>query len=178
MRGGQRTVTVRASTRTAAMSFAGRAGLLGGLWLLLTGGDFGNWYIGVLTVAAATVLSVFLTRNVADWRWTLGGTLRFVPFFLGQSLSGGLDVALRAMRPGLPLEPELLEYRLSIENHPARVFMVAVISLLPGTLGARLEGDRLSVHSLVGIDSARKGTEHLERRVSDLFGLKGMDSSA
>lgn len=141
------------------------------LWLLLTGGDLGTPYVGALAVVSAAALSVYLLPAGSGWRWTPGGTLRFVPFFLWQSLSGGFDIALRALRPSLPLEPELVEYRFSLTDRTARLFITGTVGLLPGTLGARLEGDTMYVHSLVGERAAAEGAKELEVRVADLFGL-------
>ncbi|WP_162924597.1 Na+/H+ antiporter subunit E [Rubrobacter indicoceani] len=158
-------------TRRPVFGFAIWAVLLSALWLMLTGGSTSNWYIGVLAVVAGAALGVYLGRGGSGWSLKVGGALRFAPFFLLRSLSGGLDVAVRAVRPSLPLELEMVEFEFSIENHPARIFMVCVLGLLPGTLGARLEGDRLHIHSLVGGESALEGAVELESKVADLFGL-------
>lgn len=95
----------------------------------------------------------------------------FAPFFLVQSLRGGVDVARRALHPRLPLNPCLVRYPLCLEEVPAQVFMANVVSLLPGTLSADLEDSVLTVHAL---DCALPVTEQLqalESRVARLFGL-------
>ena len=48
--------------------------------------------------------------------------------------------------------------------------MANVASLLPGTLIAGLDGDRLEVHVLDQRGDFRRELEALERRVADLFG--------
>jgi multicomponent Na+:H+ antiporter subunit E len=154
-------------TRRAAL----HALVFSGLWLLLTGGDFGTWYLGAVAVAAATVVSIRLFPEGPGWRWTVGGTVRFAPFFVRQSISGGFDVALRAIRPSMPLDPELVEYETSLENPTALAFMANVVSLLPGTLGTEVKGRRIVIHSLVGARRATDGARDLETRVADLFGL-------
>ena len=150
---------------------APRVVILVALWLVLTEGDTGTWYIGALAVIAGTLGSLVLLPAYS-WRWTAGGLVRFVPFFVWQSLSGGTDVALRAVRPSMPLEPELLSYESQLPLNAARVFMANTLSLLPGTLSAELEGRRLRVHSLAGADEALKNLDKLETRVADLFGLE------
>lgn len=115
-------------------------------WFLLTGGDFGTWYLGAAAVVLATAISLSIVPREPGWRWTVSGTARFVPFFLWQSLSGGTDVALRALRPDMPLEPDLVEYESSLSNPTALAFMVAVVSLLPGTLGTEVDGKKIYIH--------------------------------
>ena len=141
------------------------------LWWVLSGGDAGSWLIGVPVILGATVLGLAL-RPSGGWRWTLTGAVRFVPFFLRQSLGGGVDVALRALRPGRPLHPAFVDYELRLAENPARVFMANVISLLPGTLSAQLEGRRLRVHTLTRGQEVPDDLQDLESRVAALFGLE------
>jgi multicomponent Na+:H+ antiporter subunit E len=153
-----------------------RVALLAGLWWILTGGELRSWIFGVPAVAAAAYLSLKLAPAGGGWRWTAGGVARFVPFFLWQSLSGGVDVAWRAFRPDMPLEPDLIEYEWRLAHAPARVFMAGTVSLLPGTLSAEL-GDRvLRVHTLVRGPRASEGLERLEERVAALFGVEMVES--
>ncbi|MBA2442107.1 MAG: Na+/H+ antiporter subunit E [Rubrobacter sp.] len=148
-----------------------RLALFALLWLVLTESDPEGWYIGVLFVVAGTLGSIVL-RPDYRWRLTLGGSARFAPFFLRESLFGGTDVAVRAMRPSMPLEPELVEYRSRLSESGPRIFMTSVISLLPGTLSAELEDRNLRIHSLVGARQAIENVQYLEVRVADLFGVE------
>lgn len=127
--------------------------------------------IGVPAVVGATAASLLLLP-AGGWRWTAGGIVRFVPFFLYQSLAGGIDVALRALHPRLPLEPTILDYKLRLPENPARVFMADTISLLPGTLSAALEDRELRVHTLTQGPEVLENLRELERRVAALFGLE------
>ncbi|MBE0509552.1 MAG: Na+/H+ antiporter subunit E [Chromatiales bacterium] len=54
--------------------------------------------------------------SLADRINTLLGWLRFIPFFLLQSLLGGIDVARRAFHPRTPLSPTLIRYPLSLSE--------------------------------------------------------------
>ncbi len=164
----RRTGSARALLRRAVP----RAVVLVLLWLVLTGGDTDAWYIGALAVVAGTLGSLAVLPGGYGWRWTAGGLARFVPFFVRETLSGGTDVALRALRPSMPLDPEIVPYESRLPLNAARVFMAGVISLLPGTLSAELKGRHLQVHSLMGADQALKNLDKLETRVADLFGLE------
>ncbi len=168
MRGQARqTGSARALLRRGAV----RAIALVVLWIVLTGGDTGTWYIGVLAVVAGTLGSLAMLPEYS-WRWTAGGLVRFVPFFVWETLSGGTDVALRAVRPSMPLTPDIVSYESRLPLNAARVFMANTVSLLPGTLSAELEGSHLRVHSLAGADQALENLNKLEARVADLFGLE------
>ncbi|HSK86317.1 MAG TPA: Na+/H+ antiporter subunit E [Rubrobacter sp.] len=150
---------------------APRVVLLALLWWVLTGGETDSWLVGSFTIAGALIVSLALLP-AGGWRWTLTGVGRFVPFFLWQSLVGGLDVALRALRPARPLDPAFLEYPLGLPSDPARVFMANTVSLLPGTLSAELEGQRLRVHTLTENPKVLENLRELESRVAGLFGLE------
>jgi multicomponent Na+:H+ antiporter subunit E len=93
----------------------------------------------------------------------------FLPFFCLQSLRGGVDVAWRAFHPGLPIHPCLVHYPLRLRETPARVFMANVVSLLPGTLSADIDGDSLIVHALDGRLPVAEQLAVLESRVANVF---------
>ncbi len=141
------------------------------LWWALSGGDAGSWLIGAPAIAGAVIVSLVLLP-ARDWRWTPAGIVRFIPFFLRQSLGGGLDVALRALRPARPLYPAFLDYTLRLPENSARVFMSNVISLLPGTLSAEMEGRYLRVHTLTQDPEVFENLRELEIRVAALFGVE------
>lgn len=149
---------------------APRAGIFALLWWILTEGDWASWGVGMPVLVASTY-ATFLLRSPNAWRWNLVGLARFLPMFVWFSLRGGLDVAQRALHPHCPLAPELLIYPLRLPVGPARVFFANTVSLLPGTLSAELEDDRLTVHSLDATLPILESLGYLESLVSGLFGL-------
>lgn len=136
------------------------------LWWLLSGGAADSWYVGGVIVLLVTLLSVALAPPRA---WSLAGLLRFIPFFIRHSISGGVDVARRALSPAMPLQPELIDYRLSLSLSQSRLFMAGVISLLPGTLCADLQEERLLVHVLDRDSDYQRELARLERYVAAIF---------
>lgn len=140
------------------------------LWWALAGGSTAAWSIGAAAVGLA-LLAACLLPPPTPWRMTLGGAAGFVPYFCLQSLRGGIDVARRAFSPGRPLDPGLLTYPLSLPPGPARIFLLNVISLLPGTLSAELMDRQLVVHVLDRKLDPK--LERLEQHVAALFGLPG-----
>ena len=138
------------------------------LWWLLVGGSTDSWPAGLIVVPLAVLLSLAL-RPPVPWRVSLPAALAFIPFFLLQSLRGGIDVAGRAFSARLPLAPALLEHPLRLPRGTARIFLLNTISLLPGTLSADLAGDRLVVHCLDSEALATDDLRRLEDRVAALF---------
>ena len=82
------------------------------LWWLITEGA-GGWAVGTPVILLALGASYWLQPEPRV-RLRPAGLLRFAGFFLVQSLRAGLDVALRAFRPSMPLYPALQEYRLRL----------------------------------------------------------------
>jgi len=132
----------------------------------------GAWIAGLLAVG----LGLVLRRQTGAAQTTALRPLAFLgflPYFLAQSVLGGWDVARRALAPRLPLDPDLLRYRVSLPPGPPRVFLANALSLLPGTFAADFEGDELTVHLLVGGSDVEARIRDLEHRVGALFGVEG-----
>lgn len=129
---------------------AARVLLALGVWLVLTGGAAGALLPGLLAAAAAAWLSLRLLPPMPRARPPRPlGLLRLVLRFLGQSVLGGVDVARRAFRRRMPLDPGLVECSLlHLPPGAARNAFLAEISLLPGTLAAGVRGDTLVLHCL------------------------------
>lgn len=147
---------------------AARSVPLAAVWWALAEGVPGSWWVGVPAVVMAALASAILMPPVPIvWR----ELLRFVPFFLRRSLLGGLDVARRAFDPRLPIAPGIIDYGFRLPPGLPRVMLANTISLLPGTLGAGMEGDVLKVHVLdEGQDVAGEIAE-VEQAIARLFGI-------
>lgn len=148
-----------------------RAALLAAGWWVFNPADAASWLVGAPVVVAATAASLGLTPRVR-WRGRVAGAARFAGFFLRQSLAGGADVAWRALHPGRRLRPGFVALRLRLPPGAPRVCLANVISLLPGSLAAGLEGDRLTVHAVDTAMPVTADTRRAEARVADLFGLQ------
>lgn len=145
--------------------------LFAAAWVVIAGTDPSAWLIGAPAVMAATWASLRLRGQTGSTLSPLG-ILAFVPYFIWYSLKGAVDVAWRVMRPQMHIAPGLHTYRLRLVSRPARVLLLDVLSLLPGTLSADLRGDQLSLHALDARDGAALDAEvdQLERRIGALFG--------
>lgn len=163
--------------RTRARRFLVAFALIAVLWWALSDGDATSWKLGV-PAALAAALMITLQPGLSGWRISPLGGLRFAGFYLLQSLRGGVDVALRALKPSLPLAPGFVEYRTRLPRGPARTFFVAVIGLLPGTLTVRIAGRDLTVHVLDCGMPIGESLAQLEVRIAGLFALALEDGDA
>ncbi len=123
------------------------AGIAALAWFILLGENPAAWIVGAPCIALAAWLSLG-RRAPQRMRVSLWGWARLFPYFLRWSLVGGWDVARRVLAPQLAVSPGYMKFRLNIPPGPARTFFVQFIGLLPGTLGAWLDGDDLVVHVL------------------------------
>ena len=147
-------------------------GLFAGLWWVISGGSSGSWLIGLLAVALAVWASRRLHRP-SGVRISGLGLLKFAPFFLWESLRGGIDVALRTLSPRMRIEPGFLRYRTQLQSEPARILFANCVSLLPGTLASDLRQDWLEIHSLNLADDPQRELVRLERMIEQLMESAG-----
>ncbi len=145
-----------------------RAVVFGVLWWVVAEGDasFGVVPAAVVALAAAASVRFLPPRsNVLRWR----GVLRFAPYFLGRSVAGGVDVALRAWNPRLPIDPGLVRVPLMLRSENARIAFAWAVSLLPGTVSAVLGDEELTIHAIDRTLPVRERLLELERRLADVF---------
>lgn len=157
---------VYTTPRVRVVAFVKRVLLFALIWWLLTEGQSDAWGMGVWLVLIGAALSVSMAPPVG---WSLFGVLRFIPFFVRYSLVGGVDVARRAFSRRMALQPAIIEYPLALALPQSRLFMLGVISLLPGTLSAEVQDDKLWVHVLDRRNNIQGDLQVLERRVASLF---------
>ncbi len=146
------------------------------VWTVLAAPRFDAWVAGGLAVLLGTALHTGLGGRQGA-RISLRGLLGFAPFFVNQSVRGGIDVAFRALHPARPLDPGFIRYRIGLPAGPARIFFVNCISLLPGTFSAQFHDRELRVHLLTDDAEGARKLETLEEKVARLFGVR-LDSSA
>ena len=151
-----------------ALHLAVVLGLLLLLWVAFGGNDFTAVIIGVPTVLLALAAALWLSPS---WEIRVNpfAFAMFVPVFLVLSLAGGMDVARRALSPTPRLDPALITYALRLPKGTPRDFFVLMISLLPGTLSAEMEGDTLTVHVLDQQQDNAAALASLEQRIAGVF---------
>ena len=93
------------------------------------------------------LLLVWIGLDGTDDVW---GGVAVAGYFVAESFRGAADVAWRALRRDLPIDPHLVRYDVTLPPGPARTLLAGVVSLLPGTLTADVDGDgaTLTVHAI------------------------------
>src|SRR5690606_20299345 len=120
-----------ARRRVAAAGFRSviaRTLILAGGWWALTEGDATSLTFGGAVVLVAVSASLLLLGQPTGFR--LFGAVRLVSAFFVGSLRGGIDVAARALGPGLRLEPGLVRYPLRLAAGPARTLFMGTVNLM------------------------------------------------
>ena len=147
-------------------------GALAVAWLVLAAGASASWLVGVPAVLIAAAWRIRhageggARLRPAQWLW-------FAPWFLLESVRGGMVVARLALA-SRKIRSGFQRFPMRVPEGPARRTFVNVVSLLPGTLSTRIEGDTLLVHRL-----GPAGGEDLsacERKVASLFTRQGTAS--
>lgn len=146
-----------------------RATLFSLVWLVLVGPDLASWIIGAPFVVAASLASIRLS-DPAQGKPSALGLIRYVPYFLWESLRGGGDVAVRVMLPRVRVRPGTHDYPMRLRDPSARVVFIDSISLVPGTLSADLRRDVVTVHALDIESDLDTSLQDLESRVARVFG--------
>lgn len=141
------------------------------LWWVLAEGSAEAWWLGLAAVAVATAASVAVLppRRGA---FHLQAAPGFVGYFLWQSVRGGAQVAAMALRPRLDLRPAMVELSLALPPGAPRVLITAALGLMPGTVGVRLDGERLKIHVLDERLPVMEEARKLEARIARLFGVR------
>jgi multicomponent Na+:H+ antiporter subunit E len=138
------------------------------LWILADGTVSYPLLAGLIVLAAAATSLVLVPSGTFHLR--AGGLLRFAPWFLAESVRGGVDVAWRALHRHPPLSPGFVEYPLRLTTPAARTFFASAVSLLPGTISIHLRANVLQVHVLDLRHPPETRLRPLEDRVGELFG--------
>lgn len=146
-----------------------RALAFAALWWILAEGRSDGWLLGGGAVVAATWTSITLAPP-GELRLRLPGLFGFLRFFLWNSLRGGIQVAAMALRGRTALRPGIIELRVTLPPGGARILLVNVLGLMPGTLGVDLDDANLRLHVLDDSQPVVAEARALEATIAALFG--------
>lgn len=161
--------------RFDARSFLARASGLFVFWVILAGTKPADLAAGLLAALVAAAASLIVLPPTGQHRRPMA-VARLAARFLYQSVIAGIDIALRALHPALPLKPGLVTHDPRLPEGRLRAAYCTMLSLLPGTLPLGTDGQgRLVVHVL---DTTQPHAEQLkeeERRFAHAVGADGDD---
>jgi multicomponent Na+:H+ antiporter subunit E len=100
----------------------------------------------------------------------LAGVFGFLGFFLWNSIRGGIQVAGMALRGRAALQPALIELPVSLPSGGARILLINVLGLMPGTVGVDLNDAGLRLHVLDERLPVAAEARALELAIAALFG--------
>lgn len=138
------------------------------VWWILLGGSMGGWLIGLVAIPGAAFASSLLGPST-PLRLRPGPILRFVLSFLIESLRSGADVARRALDPRLPLDPGFVDFSMRLRDDTSRVLLAATVTMLPGTITAKIRADSLVIHTVDTKMPVEARVRRTERLIAALF---------
>lgn|GEM_PF-185179 len=156
----------RAGRTSRVRRFLGHVVLYLLIWLVITGGDLSSLFFGVPFSIMAAVVSTSMSRQDA-LRLSPLGIARFLLYFMKNSLVGGVDVALRAIRPSMPLNPGFINFEFRLPCDFSRALLCDTVSLLPGTLSAGFVRDSVYLHVLDVSQPVEKETRKIEQLIAN-----------
>lgn len=149
--------------------------LLTAAWVSLAGWHADYAAYGLLSVGAATALSLALLPPARDgvrgWPGRAWGSVRLAGWFLAQAAVGGVDVAWRAVRRTPDIDPEVTFGAFLLPEGPSRQLAMLLMNLMPGTMVQRAVDGGVELHTLSADLSPVEQWEQLQRRVARAYGI-------
>jgi multicomponent Na+:H+ antiporter subunit E len=142
--------------------------VLAGAWLVLSG-HLTPLLLGIGAGCCLLVVALVRRMGILDAEAVPLGIfprlVRYIPYLLLEIVKANLDVARRVVDPRLPIRPQVFRIRSGQQTDLGRVLYANSITLTPGTVTIRLDGDELEIHALTteAADGVRGG--EMERRV-------------
>jgi multicomponent Na+:H+ antiporter subunit E len=124
-----------------------RTALFFAFWLAISGWKAADLPVGLVASAAAAWTSLAL-RPASGARLRLSALPALARHFFNGSIVAGFDVARRALRRDLDLNPGFVTAPLRLPAGNARNAFCALASLAPGSLPVGMDGDALLIHCL------------------------------
>ena len=141
------------------------------IWLLFTEASPGALMVGIpFILLAALVIPGSIGEDHVAGKLNLARLPAFIWLFIIESLHGGIDVSRRVLSRKPRLDPGYFDYDMRLQSSHARHLLISSISLLPGTLSALWQDDRVRIHTLDMQQEAEVEIRKLETSIAGLFG--------
>jgi multicomponent Na+:H+ antiporter subunit E len=143
-------------------------------WILLSGKfDAFHLTLGILSSAAVSFFSTDLLFHQRSKKGRLREIWRFIlyiPWILREIFSSTLHVAYLALHPRMidMIDPTIIAFQTRLKKDMGRVALANSITLTPGTITIRIEGDKYMVHAL-SQKSAKGVPGEMEDRLVHVF---------
>ena len=151
-------------------------GVLFVAWIVLSGAfDLFHLGLGVLSAAVVTFLSSDLLMADRERRlWSrIVEAYRFMGYLcwlLVQIVLANLHVLRLALTPAgiRDVDPEVIRFKCGLRSEFSRYILANSITLTPGTVTIRVDGDEFWVHAISKV-SARSLSGEMEARIARVF---------
>lgn len=160
--------------------------LLFGLWLLLSGHyDLTHISMGLFSCLLVTLLNLRLRKyyyfkeelkdteakikGIAPGRIRILRLFFYIPWLIWQIVISSLQVAYAVLRPKMPIDPALIRFKTKLPNLESKVILGNSITLTPGTITIRIEGDEFLVHALMDVSQTGILDGSLPTEVAKLY---------
>lgn len=144
--------------------------LLYALWCVLSG-YFRPMLLGLGLISCAFVVFIALRMDLVDREWRpihllFGRVLGYWPWLMLEIVRSNVDVVRRILHPSLPISPTVLWVKASQRTDIGRVTYANSITVTPGTLAMKLEGEEILVHALSREGAEALAAGEMDRRVT------------
>ena len=125
-----------------------------GFWILLSGKfDLFHLTLGVISSALVSFLSsdiLMLDTKKNDRLAVAFRLIAYIPWLLYQIILSTLHVAFLALHPKMlnRIDPTIVTFKTKLKSNVARVALANSITLTPGTITIRIEGNVFYVHAI------------------------------
>ena len=96
--------------------------------------------------------------------------LTYIPWLFWAIVKSNVDIAIRILKPGMPISPRIIKVKASQQTDVGRVIYANSITLTPGTVSVDLDGDEILVHALTSESAVELEAGDMDRRVSKVEG--------
>ena len=144
------------------------------LWWVLAEGRSDYAVYGLLAVplgVAASLLAVPPGRRRGRLAPRAVALVRLGGFYLGRMVVGGVDIARRALRTPVDVDPVVLEVPVRLPRGTARDIALAMFNVMPGSLVQRQGEASAVVHVIAADVEAEREWRRLEERVARVAGI-------
>lgn len=143
------------------------------LWQVLAEGAVHYLQYGIPVVFACTLLSLRLSPPVVrPHRRRLWEVPSLIVWYLAQMFRGGVDVARRALRRHVDVDPHVLVLDVDLPEGMVRRVAMGMFNLMPGAMVRRDLGEQAEIHELAPDLDARGSWTELSRRLGRIAGTR------
>ena len=143
------------------------------VWLLWSGHFDKPFVIALGVVSCAFCLVVALRMQIVDEEGApkqlgIRPFTHYAPWLTWEIIQSNIEVTRIIVSPEMPLQRNMVTVTAHSESALGRVILANSITLTPGTVSIRMEGDQILVHALSFEGSAEELSGEMDRRICQM----------